>query len=83
MLVGIATAVRDKVEPLWSGAAGRTDQEMILAMDRSIANHRQPVPLPLAIDPDEEARFNQSFETQFGCHPHDIERAIQVSFKAR
>jgi predicted dehydrogenase len=83
MLVGIATAVRDKVEPLWSGEAGRTDQEMILAMDRSIANHRQPVPLPLAIDLDEEARFNQSFETQFGCHPHDIERAIQVSFKAR
>ena len=84
MLDGIATAVREDTSPLWTGEMGRADQEMVIAAQRSIRNNRQPVQLPLLPDAAEEAAFDENFEKQFGIHPREnIEKALQVNFKAR
>ena len=84
MLDGIARAVRDDTQPLWTGEMGRADQEMVIAARRSIQMNRQPIELPLEPDPTEEAAFDRDFETQFGVHPReDIEKALHVNFKAR
>ncbi len=84
MLDGIARAVREDTKPLWTGEMGRADQEMVIAAHRSIQMNRQPVELPLEADPAEEEAFDRNFEAQFGVHPRDdIEKALQVNFKAR
>lgn len=84
MLDGIARAVREDTKPLWTGEMGRADQEMVIAAHRSIQMNRQPVELPLEADPVEEEAFDRNFEAQFGVHPRDdIEKALQVNFKAR
>ncbi len=84
MLDGIARAVREDTQPLWTGEMGRADQEMVIAAHRSIRTNRQPIQLPLAPDPAEEDAFDRDFEAQFGVHPReDIEKALQVNFKAR
>lgn len=84
MLDGIARAVRDDIQPLWTGEMGKADQEMVIAAHRSIDLNRQPIELPLAPDPAEENTFDRNFEAQFGVHPReDIEKALQVNFKAR
>lgn len=84
MLDGIARAVRENTQPLWTGEMGKADKEMVIAARRSIQMNRQPVQLPLQPDPEEEAAFDRNFEEQFGVHPRDdIERALDVNFKAR
>ena len=84
MLDGIARAVREDTQPLWTGKMGRADQEMVIAAHRSIGANRQPIQLPLEPDPAEEDAFDRDFEAQFGVHPReDIEKALQVNFKAR
>ena len=84
MLDGIARAVREDIQPLWTGEMGRADQEMVIAAHRSIHINRQPVGLPLEADPAEEEAFDRNFEAQFGVHPReDIEKALHVNFKAR
>ena len=84
MLDGIARAVREDTQPLWTGEMGRADQEMVIAAHRSIRTNRQPIQLPLEPDPAEEDAFDRDFEAQFGVHPReDIEKALQVNFKAR
>ena len=84
MLDGIARAVREDTQPLWTGEMGRADQEMVIAAHRSIRTNRQPIELPLEPDPAEEVAFDRDFETQFGVHPReDIEKALEVNFKAR
>ena len=84
MLDGIASAVRENTQPLWTGEMGRADQEMVIAAHRSIRTNRQPIQLPLEPDPAEEDAFDRDFEAQFGVHPREnIEKALQVNFKAR
>ena len=84
MLDGIAHAVQEDTQPLWTGEMGRADQEMVIAARRSIQTNRQPVQLPLEPDPVEEDAFDRDFEAQFGVHPReDIEKALHVNFKAR
>ena len=84
MLDGIGRAVRENIDPLWTGEMGRSDQEMVLAAGRSIRTNRQPVALPLPPDPSEEAAFDRNFEQRFGVHPReDLEKALVVNFKAR
>ena len=84
MLDGIGRAVREDIDPLWTGEMGRADQEMVLAAGRSIRTNRQPVALPLPPDPSEETAFDQNFEQRFGVHPReDLEKALAVNFKAR
>ena len=84
MLDGIARAVREDTQPIWTGEMGRADQEMVIAAHRSIQTNRQPIQLPLEPDPAEEDAFDRNFEAQFGVHPReDIEKALQVNFKAR
>lgn len=84
MLDGIARAVREDTQPLWTGEMGRADQEMVIAAHRSIRTNRQPIELPLEPDPAEEDAFDRDFEAQFGVHPReDIEKALEVNFKAR
>ena len=84
MLDGIARAVQEDTQPLWTGEMGRADQEMVIAAHRSIQTNRQPIQLPLQPDAAEEETFDQNFEAQFGIHPReDIEKALQVNFKAR
>ena len=84
MLDGIARAVREDIQPLWTGQMGRADQEMVIAAHRSIRTNRQPIQLPLEPDPAEEDAFDRDFEAQFGIHPReDIEKALEVNFKAR
>ena len=84
MLDGIARAVQEDKQPLWTGEMGRADQEMVIAAHRSIQTNRQPIQLPLQPDAAEEETFDQNFEAQFGIHPReDIEKALQVNFKAR
>lgn len=84
MLDGIATAVRENTQPIWTGEMGRADQEMVIARHRSVQSNRQPIQLPLSPDPEEEATFDRNFEEQYGVHPReDIEKALQVNFKAR
>ena len=84
MLDGIARAVREDIDPLWTGGMGRADQEMVLAAGRSIRTNRQPVALPLPPDPSEEEAFDRKFEGQFGVHPReDLEQTLAVNFKAR
>ena len=84
MLDGIARAVREDTQPLWTGEMGRADQEMVIAAHRSIRTNRQPIQLPLQPDAAEEDAFDRDFEAQFGVHPReDIEKALQVNFKAR
>lgn len=84
MLDGIATAVRENTQPIWTGEMGRADQEMVIARHRSVQSNRQPIQLPLSPDPEEEAVFDRNFEEQYGVHPReDIEKALQVNFKAR
>ena len=84
MLDGIGRAVRENTQPLWTGEMGRADQEMVIAAHRSVHKNRQPIQLPLQPDPDEEAAFDKNFEEQYGIHPReDIEKALQVNFKAR
>ena len=84
MLDGIARAVREDTQPLWTGEMGRADQEMVIAAHRSIRTNRQPIQLPLEPDPAEEEAFDRDFEAQFGVHPREnIEKALQVNFKAR
>ncbi len=84
MLDGIGRAVRENTQPLWTGEMGRADQEMVIAAHRSVEMNRQPIQLPLSSDPDEEAAFDRNFEEQYGIHPREnIEKALQVNFKAR
>ena len=84
MLDGIARAVREDTQPLWTAEMGRADQEMVIAAHRSIQTNRQPIQLPLEPDPAEEDAFDRDFEAQFGVHPReDIEKALHVNFKAR
>lgn len=84
MLDGIATAVRENIQPIWTGEMGRADQEMVIARNRSIKLNRLPIQLPLSPNPEEEAAFDRNFEEQFGVHPReDIEKALKVNFKAR
>ena len=84
MLDGIAGAVAEDTQPLWTGEMGRADQEMVIAAHRSIRTNRQPIELPLQPDAAEEDAFDRDFEAQFGVHPReDIEKALQVNFKAR
>ena len=84
MLDGIARAVQEDTQPLWTGEMGRADQEMVIAAHRSIQTNRQPIQLPLEPDPTEEDAFDRDFEAQFGVHPREnIEKALQVNFKAR
>ena len=84
MLDGIARAVREDTQPLWTGEMGRADQEMVIAAHRSIQTNRHPIELPLEPDPAEEDAFDRDFEAQFGVHPReDIEKALEVNFKAR
>ncbi len=84
MLDGIARAVREDTQPLWTGEMGRADQEMVIAAHRSIRTNRQPIQLPLQPGDAEEDAFDRDFEAQFGVHPReDIEKALQVNFKAR
>ena len=84
MLDGIARSVRENTQPLWTGEMGRADQEMVIAAHRSINMNRQPIELPLTPDPVEEDAFDRNFEAQFGVHPREnIEKALQVNFKAR
>ncbi|RKU22033.1 hypothetical protein C6500_04995 [Candidatus Poribacteria bacterium] len=84
MLDGIARAVREDTQPLWTGEMGRADQEMVIAAHRSIDMNRQPIELPLEPDLAEEDAFDRDFEVQFGVHPREnIEKALQVNFKAR
>ena len=84
MLDGIAHAVRNNTKPLWTGEMGRTDQEMVIAAHRSVHKNRQPIGLPLKPNLEEEQAFDRKFEEQFGIHPReDIEKALQVNFKAR
>lgn len=84
MLDGIATAVRENTHPIWTGEMGRADQEMVIARHRSVQSNRQPIQLPLSPNPEEEEKFDQDFEKQYGVHPRDdIEKALQVNFKAR
>ena len=84
MLDGIGRAVRENTQPLWTGEMGRADQEMVIAAHRSVHKNRQPIQLPLSSDLDEEATFDRNFEEQYGIHPReDIEKALQVNFKAR
>ena len=84
MLNGIGRAVRENTQSLWTGEMGRADQEMVIAAHRSVRMNRQPIQLPLSSDPDEEAAFDRNFEEQYGIHPReDIEKALQVNFKAR
>lgn len=83
MLDGIARAVREDTQPLWTGEMGRADQEMVIAAHRSIRTNRQPIQLPLQPDPDEEDAFDRNFEERFGVHPREnIEKALQVNFKS-
>ena len=84
MLDGIGRAVREDIDPFWTGEMGRADQEMVLAARRSIQLNRQPVALPLPPDPSEEEAFDQKFEQRFGIHPReDLAKALEVNFKAR
>lgn len=84
MLDGIARAVREDTQPLWTGEMGRADQEMVIAAHRSIRTNRQPIALPLQPDPAEEEAFDRNFEERFGVHPREnIEKALQVNFKER
>ena len=84
MLDGIARALREDTQPLWTGEMGRADQEMVIAAHRSVRKNRQPIQLPLAPDPAEEEAFDRNFEAQFGVHPREnIEKALEVNFKAR
>ena len=84
MLDGIGRAVRENTQSLWTGEMGRADQEMVIAAHRSVQMNRQPIQLPLSSDPDEETTFDRNFEEQYGIHPReDIEKALQVNFKAR
>ena len=84
MLDDIGRAVRENTQSLWTGEMGRADQEMVIAAHRSAQMNRQPIQLPLSSDLDEEAAFDRNFEEQYGIHPReDIEKALQVNFKAR
>ena len=84
MLDGIGCAVREDIDPLWTGEMGRADQEMVLAAGRSVRLNRQPVALPLPPDPSEEAAFDRNFEQRFGVHPReDLAKVLAVNFKAR
>ena len=84
MLTGIARAVQEDQDPLWTGEMGREDQEMIIAAHRSIQMNRQPIKLPISIDRSEEERFDQQFTQRFGVHPReDLNQALTVNFKAR
>jgi len=84
MLEGIAQAVREDLDPLWTGEMGREDQEMVIAAHRSIQMNRQPVNLPISIDLGEEEGFDQRFIQRFGVHPReDLNQVLAVNFKAR
>lgn len=84
MLDGIAHAVNEDTEPLWTGEMGRADQEMVIGAYRSVQLNRQPIQLPLKPEADEEDAFDRNFEEQFGVHPREnIEKALEVNFKAR
>jgi predicted dehydrogenase len=84
VLDGLAQAVLHDTEPVWPGAYGRADTEVVLAARRSVQANRQPVDLPLPPDPDEEAAFDQDFLARFGFHPRDdLDAALDISFKAR
>ena len=84
LLDALARSVTESTAPAWSGEDGRLDREMMLAAGRSIRANRQPVSLPLAVEPDEEAAFERDFSARFGIHPREIpEKVIGVSFKAR
>ena len=84
MLTGIAQAVREDLDPLWTGEMGREDQEMVIAAHRSIQMNRQPINLPISIDLSEEERFDQRFIQRFGVHPReDLGQALAANFNAR
>ena len=85
MLDGIATAVREDTQLIWTGEMGRADQEMVIASTPLCPNRiGNRFNFRFTPDPDEEAAFDRNFVEQFGVHPReDIEKALQVNFKAR
>lgn len=88
LLEGLAGAATDGRDPLWPGEFGLSDQEMIVAARRSIGEGRQPVELPLPMNPLEERAFDTEFERKFGVNPRpesgaDLDEIIKVNFKAR
>ena len=84
LLDALARSVTESTEPAWSGEGGRLDREMMRATERSIKANRQPVSLPLMVEPEEEATFDRDFTARFGIHPRENpEKVIGVSLKAR
>lgn len=84
LLEAFGRAVMGDGEPAWPAAEGRLDRELMIAAERSVKANRQPVALPLTIDPAEETAFDQDFVERFGIHPReDVEKVLGVSFKAR
>ncbi len=84
MLDGIARAVREDEQPLWTGEMGRADQEMVIAAHRSAVLNRQPISLPLQPESTEESAFDRDFESRYRVHPRDdVEKVLHVNFKAR
>lgn len=82
LLDGLGRAVREDIAPLWPGESGRADQEILVALRRSIQANRQPVVLPLPVDPAEEEAFDRNFEKQFGVHPReDSEILLSPNFR--
>ncbi len=80
MLMSIVTAVREGREPLYGVANARLDLEVCVAARRSGRSGRQPIPLPLAPDPEEEEATRQHFLSLYGRDPYDVEGLLAVSF---
>jgi len=84
LLEALGRTVMGDGELAWPASEGRLDRELMIAAERSIAAGRRPVPLPVPLDPTEEAAFDRDFIERFGIHPReDVEKVLSVSFKAR
>ena len=82
-LLSIARAVRENTDPEYGAWQGRLDQEMNIAMIESGKVDRRPILFPLTKPTAYEEQIHESFKTNYGRDPEDVEGLLDVFFPRR
>jgi predicted dehydrogenase len=82
-LMSIANAVLENKAPTYGAAEARLDIEMNLAMLESGLRERETITFPLLPGSAIEQQVQQRFEAEYGVHPEDIDKLIDVFYPRR
>lgn len=76
----IYSAIESNAPLVYTPERAKLDLEILLAMEYSSARDGAGVSLPLQLDPDEEHKLKESFQSKYGRDPFDIEGLVDISF---